>query len=132
MPHSKIGEGPHSMVDPLTVTLISTIEPGSRDLDDVIPLNEYKFDRSHLVVVKRTPKCQKILVGGLEKPVTEGFEESTIWNIASQDVTWVGVETSTVITGMALIHHTSTEALAKEIATSNNLQPKFNPSWSRQ
>lgn len=86
------------MVDPLTVTPISTIEPGSGDLDDVIPLNEYKFDKSHLVVVKRIPKCRKILVGGLKKPFTEGFEESTIWNIVGQEVSQVSVETSTVVT----------------------------------
>ena len=55
-PPLKTGEGPRSMVDPLTVTPISTIEPEFGDLDDVIPLNEYKFDKSHLVVVKRTPK----------------------------------------------------------------------------
>ena len=103
------------MADPLTVTPISTIEPGSRDLDDVVPLCEYKFDRSYLPVVKWTPKKWKILVGGLEKPVTKGFEESTIWNIAGQDVARVGVKTSVVIVGMALIGQTSTEAMAKEI-----------------
>ena len=75
------------MVDPLTATPISTIDPGSRDRDDVVPLSEYKFDRSLLAMVKWTPKHRKILMGGLEKPVTEGFEEITIWNIADQDVT---------------------------------------------
>lgn len=74
----KLGEGSHSMVDPLKVTPISTIEPRSWDLDDVVPLSEFKFDRSCLAMVKRTPKHRKILVGGLEKPITKGFEESTI------------------------------------------------------
>lgn len=73
MPPLKGGEGPCSMVDTMTVTPILTIEPRSRDLDDVIPLNEYKFDKSCLAMVKRTPKHQKIDVGGLEKPVTDGF-----------------------------------------------------------
>ena len=113
MPPPKIGEGPRSMVDPLNVTSISTIEPESGDLDDVIPLNEYKFDKSHLAVVKQTTKRWKILMGGLEKPATEGFEESTIWNIAGHDVPWVGVKTSTVIVGMVLTGQTSTEAMAK-------------------
>ena len=53
---------------------------------------------------------------GLEKPVTEGFEESTIWNIAGQDVARVGVKTLTIIVGMALAIQTFTEAMAKEIA----------------
>ena len=112
----KIGEGPHSMVDPLTVTPISTIEPRSRDLNDVILLNEYKFNKNHLAVVKQTSKCQNILVGGLEKPVTKGFEESTIWNVTGQDVTRVRVKISAVITGMTLTGQTSTEAMAKEIS----------------
>ena len=46
--------------------------------EDVIPLSEYKFDQSRLAVVKRTPKCRKTLVGGVEKDVMEGFEESTL------------------------------------------------------
>lgn len=92
------------MVDPLTITLVSTIELGSGDLDDVVPLSEYKFNKSHLAVVKQTPKHQKILVGGLEKPITEGFQESTIWNIEGQDITQVGVETFTVIVRLALFN----------------------------
>ena len=103
------------MVDPLTVTPISTIKPISGDLNDVVPLCEYMFDRSRLVVVKRTPKDRKILVGNLEKAITEGFEESTIWNIAGQYVTRASVETLTVIAGMDLAGQTSTEAMAKEI-----------------
>jgi hypothetical protein len=113
------------MVDPLTVTPISTIEPGSRDLDDVVPLSEYKFDRSHLAVVKRTPKRQKVLVGGLEKPVTKGSEESTIWNIAGQDITRVGVETSIIIVKMAFAIQTSTEAMAKEITQLKHSTTQF-------
>ena len=103
------------MVDPLTITPISTIEPRSGDLDDVVPLSEYKFNRSRLAMVKRTPKHWKVLVGGLKKPVTEGFEETTIWNISSLDVARVGVKTSAVIVGMALAIQISTEAMAKEI-----------------
>jgi hypothetical protein len=55
-------------------------------------------------------------VGGLEKPIIEGFEESPIWNIVGQDVSRVGVVTSVVIVGMALAVQTSTDAMAKEIA----------------
>ena len=55
-------------------------------------------------------------MGGLEKLVTEGFEESTIWNIAGQDVARVSVETSAVIARMALAGQTSTKAMTKEIA----------------
>ena len=103
------------MVDPLAITPISTIEPGSGDLDDIVPLSKYKFNRSHLDVVKWTPKHRKVLMGGLQKPVTEGFEESTIWNISGPSVSRVSVETSTIIIGMALTDQTSTEAMAKEI-----------------
>ena len=124
-PPPKLGEGSHSMVDPLTVTPISTIEPGSGYLDYVVLLSEYMFDRSHLAVVKRTPKRRKILVGGLEKLVIEGFEESTIWNIAGQDVARVGVESLIVIVGMALADQTSTEAMAKEIAQLKQSMAQF-------
>ena len=103
------------MVDPLIITPISNLESGSEDLDDVVPLSEYKFDRSRLAMVKRPPKRRKVLVSGLEKPVTKGFEESTIWNISGPDVAWVDVETSTVIVEMALTKQTSTEAMVKEI-----------------
>lgn len=54
-------------------------------------------------------------MGSLEKPVTKGFEEGTIWNISGPDLAWVSVETLVVITGMALADQTSTEAMAKEI-----------------
>ena len=103
------------MNDPLKVTLISTIEPKSENLEDIMPLSEYKFDRSHLALVKRTLKRWRILVGSLEKPTVKGFEESTLWDISGLDVTRVGVETSAVIAGMALAYQTSTEAMAKEI-----------------
>ena len=115
MPPPKSGEGPRSTIDTMTITPISTIELGSRDLDNVIPLKEYKFDKSHLVVVKQNPKRQKIDVGGLEKSVTNDFKESNIWNITGQDVARVGVETLVVITGLALASQTSKEAMAKEI-----------------
>ena len=52
----------------------------------MMPLNEYKFDWSRLVVVKQTPKRPKILVGSIEKPTVEGFEESTLWDIAGPEV----------------------------------------------
>lgn len=67
-----------------------------------MPLSKYKFDRSHLAVVKRTLKHKKTLFRGVEKVVMEGFEESTLWDIFGPDVAWVGLETSTVIVGMAL------------------------------
>ena len=74
-----------------------------------MPLSEYKFDGSHLEVVKRTPKCRKTLIGGVEKVVLEGFEESTLWDISSPYVAQVGVETSVVIAGTALIGKSSTK-----------------------
>lgn len=49
-------------------------------------LNEYKFDRSELVVVRRTPKHRKTLVGGVEKVMLEEFEESTLCDILGPDV----------------------------------------------
>ena len=67
-----------------------------------MPLSEYKFDRSRLAVVRRTPKRRKTLVKGVEKVVLEGFEESTLWDISGPKVARVGVETSAVIAGMAL------------------------------
>ena len=103
------------MTDPLKVTLILTIELELENLKDAVPLSEYKFDQSHLAVVKRTPKHRKILGASLEKPTIEGFEESTLWDISGPDVTRVGVETSVVIVRMALAGQTSTEAMAKEI-----------------
>ena len=101
------------MRDPQKVTLISTIETGSENLEDIMSLSEYKFGRSHLVVVKRTLKYQNVLVGSLEKPIVEGFEESTLWDISGPDVSQVGVNTSVVIAGMALAIQTSTKAMEK-------------------
>ena len=103
------------MIDPLIVTPIATIKPGSNNLDDVMSLSEYKFDQGHLAVLKQTPKHQKVLVAGIKKPIVEGFEEVTLWDISGLDVARVDVETSVVITGMALASQTSTESMAKEI-----------------
>ena len=47
-----------------------------------MPLSEYKFDHSRLVVVKRTPKRKKALIEVIEKVVMEGFEESTLWDVS--------------------------------------------------
>lgn len=68
-----------------------------------MPLSEYKFNQSRMAVARRTPKCRKTLVGGVEKVVLEGFEESTLWDISGPDVVQVGVETSVVIARMALV-----------------------------
>lgn len=46
-----------------------------------MPLSEYKFDRSRLVVVKRTPKHKRGLIRGVDKALVEGYEESTLWDI---------------------------------------------------
>jgi hypothetical protein len=61
--------------------------------------------------MKWTLKCQKILVGSIEKPIVKGFEESS-----GPDVAQVGIETSLVIAEMALSSQTSTKAMEKEIA----------------
>lgn len=79
-------------------------------------LNEYKFDRSRLAVVRRTLKCRKTLVGGVEKSMSEGFEESTLSNVLGLYVARVGIETSIVIAGMALVGQSSKEAMEKEIS----------------
>ena len=67
-----------------------------------MPLNEYKFDRSRLAIIKRTQKHRKALVIWVEKDMMEGFEESTLWDISIPDVTQLGVETLVMIAGMAL------------------------------
>ena len=103
------------LVDPVTPTPLSSKVPEHEIMKEVIPLSEYKFDRSRLVVVKRTPKCKRTLIGGTEKALIEGYEESTLWDISGPDVAHVGVETSFVITGMALIGQLSSEAMEKEI-----------------
>ena len=80
-----------------------------------MPLSEYKFDRSRLVVVKRTSKCSKSLIEGVEKFVVEGFEESTLWDISGPDIARVGVEALAMIAGMALARQSSIEEMIKEI-----------------
>ena len=75
-----------TLIDPLKLTPLSTIELGYESLEDVMPLSEYKFDQSCLAVVKRTPKHRNVLVSGFEKPTMEGFEESTLWDIFGPDV----------------------------------------------
>lgn len=92
------------------------MEPRFKSLEDVMPMSEYEFYRSHFVVTKRTLKSLKILVGSIEKPIVEGFEERMLWDISGPDVTRVGIETSAVIIEMALADQTSTEAMEKEIA----------------
>lgn len=83
--------------------------------EEVMPLTEYKLDHGQLVVVKRTLKRKRALIGGIEKDVIVGFEGSTLWDMSSLDVAWVDVETSTVIVEMALIGQSSSKAMAKEI-----------------
>lgn len=103
------------LVDPITPTPISTKVPKHEIPWEAIPLSEYKFDRIKLEVVKNTPKWKRTLVGGSEKALIEGYKESTLWDISGPDVSHVGVETFVVITGMALIGKSSSEAMAKEI-----------------
>ena len=45
----------------------------------------------------------------------EGFEEIMLWDISGPDVARVGIETSTVIAGMALARQSSIEVMSKEI-----------------
>ena len=92
------------------------MELRSESLEDVILLSKYKFDRSHLVAVKWTLKRRKVLVGSIEKPSVEGFKESKLSDISCLDVAQVGIETSTLIVGMALAGKSPTEEMAKEIA----------------
>ena len=68
-----------------------------------------------MVVVKRTPKCKRPLIRGVEKALIEGYEESTLWDISGPDVACVGVDTSPVIVGMALAGQSFSEAMSKEI-----------------
>ena len=53
--------------DPLVPVLLSSKYPKQQILEEVVPLNEYKFDQSRLVLVKRTPKRKKTLVEGKER-----------------------------------------------------------------
>ena len=104
------------LIDPLKLTMLSTMDPGSKSLEVMMPLNKYKFDWSRFAVVKQTPKCRNILLGSIEKPTVEGFEERILWDISGLDVARVGIETSVVIVGMALADQTSTEAMEKDIS----------------
>ena len=104
------------LIDALKLTPLSTIEARSESLKDVMLLSEYTFDRSRLEVVKWTLKCQKILLGSIEKLIVEGFEESMLWDMSGSDVTRIGIQTLTVIVGMALAGQTSTESMEKEIS----------------
>lgn len=97
-----IGSDSQELVDPLKLTPLSSKDPEYETQEDVMPLSKYKFDRSRLVVIKRNPKHRKTLVGGVEKVVMDGFEESTLWDIFVLDVARVGVETSIVIARIAL------------------------------
>ena len=81
--------------------------------EEAIPFSEYKFDHSKFMVVKRTPKRKTTLVGGVEKALIKGYEESTLWDILGPDVARFGEETSAVIDGMALIGQSSSEAMEK-------------------
>ena len=81
-----------------------------------MPLSEYNFDRSKLVVVKRTLKRKRSLIRGIEKVVIEGFEESMLWDVLGPNVAHVSIETSVVIVGTALTGQSSSEVMAKEIA----------------
>lgn len=114
-PTHKTGGDSQAVVDPLKLTTLSSIGPELETQGDVMPLSEYKLNRSHLPVVNRTLKCRKALVGGIEKFVMEGFEESTLWDISGPDVAQVGVETSTMIARMALAGQLSTKVMVKEI-----------------
>ena len=71
----KIGVYSQSLVDPLKLTPLSIIGPRYETQEHVMLLSKYKFKHSHLEVVKRTSNCRKDLVGGIEKPIMEGFEE---------------------------------------------------------
>lgn len=104
-----------ALVDPVTPTPLSSKVPEHEISEEVIPLGEYKFDHSKLAVVMGTPKCKRTLVGGVEKALIEGFEESTRWDISGLDVAHVGVETYAVNVGMALTERSSSKAMAKEI-----------------
>lgn len=66
-------------------------------------------------MVKKNPKCKRTLIGGVEKELIEGYEESTLWDISYPYVSHVGVETSIMIDGMDLIGQSSSEAMQKEI-----------------
>ena len=68
------------------VTSLSSRGSEHKAQEEFFPLSEYKFDRSQLAVVKRNPKRKEALIGGIEKAVIEGFEESTLWDMSGPNV----------------------------------------------
>ena len=102
-------------MDIVTLTPLSSKVPEQQISEEVIPLNEYKFDHNKLVVNKWNPKREKTLVGGVERELIEEYEERTLWDIWRQDIYQVGVETLAMIEGMAMVGQLSSEAMVKEI-----------------
>ena len=98
------------------LTLLSSRGLEHEAQEEVMPLSQYKFDRSQIVVVKRTLKHKRALIGGIEKDLTESFEESALWGMSSPNVPQVSVETSIVIVEISLVGQSSFEDMAKEIA----------------
>lgn len=47
--------------------------------------------------------------------MVKGYDEISLWDISGLDMSRVGVETSAIIAGMALIGQLSSEAMEKEI-----------------
>ena len=83
---------------------------------EVIHLNEYKFDKRKLLVIKRTPKKRRISFGGRNKVMVEGYDKHTLWDVSGPNVTRIGVETSTVIVVMDLEGHTTFEFVTQDIS----------------
>ena len=77
------------LVDPVTPTPLSS----KGHQHEIIPLSKYKLDCNKLVLVKRTPKCKRALMGGAKKALIEGYEERTLWDILGPSMAHVGVET---------------------------------------
>lgn len=98
----KMGDESQVMIDPITLTPLSSRGSKPEAQEEVMSLSEYKFDHTQLVMVKITPKRKKALVRWIEKVVLEVFEEITLWDVSGPDVAQVGVENLAVITGMAL------------------------------
>lgn len=87
----------------------------------VIPLSEYKFDKRNLVLFRRTPKRKKNFVEGKERVSIKEYGEQTLWDLSGHDVSRVGIETSVIIVGMAMVGKSSFKAMAKEITLFNHL-----------
>ena len=104
------------LIDPITLTPLSLRGYEDEYQEEVIPLSEYKFFCRRLVVVKRTAKHKRNLIGGIEKDVIECFEESKLWDVLGPYMARVGEETLVVIAEMALGGQSSSEAMAKENA----------------